>query len=299
MVGMGAKVYESSPAARAIYDRADATLGFQLSKLCFEGPLETLTLTENTQPALVATSIAILAALREQHPQLPAPAFAAGHSLGEYSALVAAGAFSLEDAVRVAHLRGKAMQRAVKQGEGGMAAIMGGSREQVELLCRDAAKGQVLTAVNFNAPGQIVVAGHAEAVTRAIQLSAERKLKAISLKVSAPFHCPLMGPAADAMRSVLSDVKVSPLAFSVVANVDATANDAPERVAELLVRQIDAPVLWQQTIEMVVEAGVDRAIEIGPGKVLAGLVKRIRKNLRVMSVSDPDSIAETAAFLAG
>ena len=298
-VGMGRQLYESSAAARQVWERADSALGFSLKNLCFEGPEAELTRTMHAQPAIVTASIAALAALREAVPALALPECGAGHSLGEYSALVAAGALGFEDAVRLVHLRGQAMQDAVPEGLGGMAAIMGGDQAAIEALCRDAADGEVVSPANFNAPGQIVISGHKTAVTRAAALAAERKLKAIMLNVSAPFHCSLMAPAAARMKTALASVTPGPLGFAVLANVEASPSSDATRVTELLVRQVDSPVLWQQTIASMAEAGVTRALEIGPGKVLAGLVKRIDKRISVLSVGDPEGLAKVPEFLAG
>ncbi len=294
---MGKALVEASDAARRVFERADAALGWSISKLCFEGPEDELTRTANTQPAIVTTSIAALAALREAMPSLPAPALAAGHSLGEYSALVASGALELEDAVRLVHLRGKAMQDAVPEGQGAMAAIMGGDPDAVRALCADAAQGEVLSPANFNAPGQVVIAGQASAVERAARLAGERKLKAIPLKVSAPFHCALMAPAARAVEQALASVALRAPAFPVVSNVEGTPNADPGRIASLLVRQIDGPVRWEESIQHMAGAGVTQALEIGPGKVLAGLVKRIDKRIAVLGVGDPAAIAKVAEFL--
>ncbi len=291
---MGKALCEASPAARACFELADRALGFLLSKLCFEGPLDELTLTKNAQPAILTASIAALNAWREATPSLPAPSFAAGHSLGEYSALVAAGALRFEDAVRIVHLRGQAMQEAVPEGRGAMAAIMGGEPEQVAALCAEAAHGDVLSPANFNSPGQIVISGTAAAVARAVELAPSQKLKAIPLKVSAPFHSALMAPAARAVEAALARVEIGSLAFPVVANVDARPNADRARVAELLVRQVDGPVRWQESIAFMAEAGVTRAYEIGPGKVLAGLVKRIDKRISVEARFDPASLAMAA-----
>jgi [acyl-carrier-protein] S-malonyltransferase len=295
---MGKALAAASPAAREVFARADAALGFSISKLCFEGPLEELTLTKHAQPAIVTASIAALSALRESWPELPLPRFALGHSLGEYSALVAAGALTLEDAVRLVHLRGSAMQEAVPPGQGAMAAIMGGEPAGVSALCEEAAQGEVLSAANFNAPGQIVISGAASAVARAVELAGQRKLKAIPLKVSAPFHCALMAPAARAVEKALGLITLGSLAFPVVANVDAEPNTDRARVPALLVRQIDAPVRWEESVAAVAAAGVTRALEIGPGKVLSGLVKRIDKRIAVQSVFDPEKLAEARPFLA-
>jgi len=297
-IGMGKELFEQSAKAKAVFERADEALGFSISKLCFEGPDEELVLTKNTQPAIVTTSIAALEALREANPELPAPAFVAGHSLGEYSALVAAGALSLEDAVRLVHIRGQAMQEAVPAGVGAMAAVMGGDAEAVELLCRDASEGEPVSPANFNAPGQIVIAGAAAAVKRATELAKERSLKAIPLKVSAPFHCALMGPAADKVRTALADITIQTPNFPVVANVTAEPNQDASAVADLLVRQVDSAVLWDRSIQSIAAQGVDKALEIGPGKVLSGLVKRIDKSVKVKPVGTPDDVTAVGEFLA-
>jgi [acyl-carrier-protein] S-malonyltransferase len=291
---MGKALYEASPAARSVFEQADRALGFSVTELCFEGPAERLTLTENAQPAIVTASIAAHAALREARPELPPPSYAAGHSLGEYSALVAAGALAFEDAVRLVHLRGRAMQEAVPAGLGAMAAIMGGDAASVQALCDDCAEGEALSPANFNAPGQVVISGAASAVKRAVERAGDRKLKAIPLKVSAPFHCALMAPAARAVEAALESIPIGPLSFPVVANVDAAPNQDPSRVRSLLVRQIDGPVLFEQSVVAMAEAGVTRALEIGPGKVLAGLVKRTDKRITVQACSDPQSLAALA-----
>jgi len=296
---MGKQLFESSAAAREVWQRADVALGFSLAGLCFDGPEAQLTLTKYAQPAIVTTSIAALAAIREAMPSLPAPAYAAGHSLGEYSALVAAGALGFEDAVRLVHLRGQAMQDAVPAGLGGMAAILGGDAAAVEALCRDAAQGEVVAPANFNTPGQIVISGHKTAVERAAALASDRKLKATMLNVSAPFHCALMAPAAARMKAALGEVTLSELAFPVIANLEAQPNAEVSRVAELLVRQVDSPVRWDASITRMAEAGVTRALEIGPGKVLANMTKRIDKRISVLSVGDAESVAKVAEFLNG
>lgn len=296
-VGMGKALAEAYPAARDVFSRADAALGEPLSRLCFEGPLEELTLTRNTQPAILTTSCAALAALLERHPGLPLPACAAGHSLGEYSALVAAGALTIEEAVRLCRLRGEAMQEAVPPGEGAMAAVMGLEPQVVQTVCAEAGQEEVCEPANFNAPGQIVIAGHASAVARAGALVAQYGGKAIPLKVSAPFHCALMRPAAERLAPALAAVTIRPLDFPVLANVDAVPNQDPDRVRGLLAQQIDAPVQWVRIIERMAADGVTHALEIGPGKVLAGLAKRISKQIRVLSVGDPAAIDRAAEFL--
>jgi [acyl-carrier-protein] S-malonyltransferase len=291
-VGMCAEIFAHSPAAREVLTKADGALGEPLSKLIAEGPEEALTLTANTQPAIVTVSCAVLAAIREATPGLPAPAFAAGHSLGEYSALVAAGAMQFADAVRLVRLRGRAMQDAVPPGEGAMSAVMGLDPAAVEDVCARAAQGEVVAPANFNAPGQVVIAGHAGAVARAGELVAAAKGRAIPLKVSAPFHCALMAPAARALATELDRVTLGPLAFPVIANVDALPNTDPGRVKDLLVRQVDGPVRWAATVELMANEGVTHVLEIGPGKVLAGLIKRISKDLKVLSVNDVGSLKE-------
>jgi [acyl-carrier-protein] S-malonyltransferase len=298
-VGMGKDVLETSPAARAVFERADAALGEPLSRLILEGPEETLTLTANAQPAIVATSIAMLEAIRERVPALALPAFAAGHSLGEYSALVASGALSLEDALRLVRARGQAMQEAVPAGTGAMAAVMGLDPEKVEALCRQAGNGEVVSPANFNAPGQIVVAGHAAAVARVGELVTAEKGRAVPLKVSAPFHCALMAPAARVVEEKLAGIGMAQPAFPIVANFDARPNQDGARAKELLVKQVDGAVRWDASVRVMAEQGVTRALEIGPGKVLAGLVKRIAKEMKVLSVGDVASLGEVEGFLAG
>jgi [acyl-carrier-protein] S-malonyltransferase len=296
-VGMGKELAEAFPAAREVFERADRALGDSISKLCFEGPESELTLTRNTQPAIVTTSLAALAALKSAV-SLSAPASAAGHSLGEYSALVASGALALEDAVRLVRLRGEAMQDAVPAGEGAMAAIMGLSPDKLAEICDEAKQGEVVSPANFNAPGQIVIAGNAGAVGRAAKLAGERGGKAIPLKVSAPFHCSLMAPAAKKLASALERVPVGPLAFPVVANVDARPNRDEGRVKDLLIQQVDHPVRWEETVRAMASDGVTHILEIGPGKVLAGLVKRIAKEIEVVPVGTPDGVAAGAKLFA-
>jgi [acyl-carrier-protein] S-malonyltransferase len=305
-VGMARDVLDASAAARAVFERADAALagewdnGGTLSRLILEGPEDALILTANAQPALVATSCAILAAIRERVPDLPLPALAAGHSLGEYSALVAAGALSLEDALRLVRVRGRSMQDAVPAGTGAMSAIMGIEPARLEALCAEATAGteQVVSPANYNAPGQIVVAGHADAVARLNALASAEKGRAIPLKVSAPFHCALMAPAARVLAGELARVTFLPPTFPVVANFDARPNLDSARTRELLVRQVDGAVRWDETIRLMAAEGITHALEIGPGKVLAGLVKRIAKEIRVLSVGDAASVAQVPAFLA-
>ena len=292
-----AEIFEASPAARDVLSRVDAALGEPLSKLIAEGPEETLTLTANTQPAIVTVSCAVLAAMRERNPALGPPAFSAGHSLGEYSALVAANALTLEDAVRLVRARGRAMQEAVPPGAGAMAAVMGLDPAKIEDVCKRAAQNEIVSPANFNAPGQVVIAGHAAAVARAGEIASAEKGRVIPLKVSAPFHCALMAPAARVVATELDQVAIAPLAFPVVANVDAKPNTDRARVKELLVRQVDGPVRWEASVRAMADAGVTHVLEIGPGKVLAGLIRRIAKDLKVLSVGDAASLAEVGTFL--
>lgn len=294
---MGKGVAEASPAAHKVFEQADEALGASISKLCFEGPMADLTLTTNTQPAIVTTSSALVAALRERHPALPAPSFAAGHSLGEYSALVAAGALDLADAVRICRLRGAAMQDAVPEGEGAMAAMMGLDGDAIAAICAEAAEGQVVSAANFNAPGQIVIAGHAAAVDRAMKIAQTKGGRGVPLKVSAPFHSALMKPAAVRLATALDAIAVRPLGFPVLANVDGEPNADPDKVRGLLVAQVDSTVQWVKTIERLAAEGVTHALEIGPGKVLAGLVKRIARSIKVHNVSDLASLDQAPSFL--
>jgi len=298
-VGMARDILATSPAARAVFDRVDGALGEPLSALILDGPEEQLTLTTNAQPAILAASMAVLAAIRERIPTLATPAFGAGHSLGEYCALVAANALSLEDAVRLVRARGRAMQDAVPPGTGAMAAVVGMDPGRVEALCIEAAEGEIVAPANYNAPEQIVIAGHAGAVARVAALVVAAKGRVIPLKVSAPFHCSLMAPAADVLETRLALVTVDDPRFPIVANFDARPNSAAARVRELLVRQVDGAVHWEASVRYMVASGVTRALEIGPGKVLAGLVKRIAKDVAVLSVGDVASLEQVSGFLAG
>jgi [acyl-carrier-protein] S-malonyltransferase len=296
---MGKDVLAASPAAREVFARVDDALGEALSRLVLEGPEPELTVTANAQPAIVATSSAILAAIRERLQGLPPPDYAAGHSLGEYSALVAAEALKLEDAVRLVRARGRAMQEAVPRGVGAMSAILGVDPARIAALCVQVAteRGEVVSPANFNAPGQIVVAGHAGAVARVGALVAAEKGRAIPLNVSAPFHCSLMAPAARVVEAELERVAVAAPKFPIVANLDARPNAEPSRVKELLVGQVQGAVRWEEGVRAMVDAGVTHALEIGPGKVLANLAKRIAKDLRVHSVYDMASLEEVPSFL--
>jgi [acyl-carrier-protein] S-malonyltransferase len=290
-VGMGKELGQRSAAARAVFALADEAIGAPLSELCFVGPLSELTMTANTQPALCATSAAIVAALRERYPALPPPDCAAGHSLGEYSALTAAGALTVADAVRLCRVRGEAMQRAVPAGAGAMAAVLMLDDAVVAELCDAAATAaEVVAPANYNAPGQVVIAGHAGAVARAGELAKQRGGKVIALNVSAPFHCSLMSPARAPLGRALAEVAIAPPSFDVLANVDAEPKPDATAVREALVRQVDQPVRWQETIERMRARGVTHALELGPGKVLAGLVRRIAPDIRVLGVADEAGI---------
>lgn len=298
-VGMGRAMAAADARAREVFDTVDAALSTSLSTLCFEGPAESLTLTANTQPAILATSLACLAALRTSLPELR-PAVYAGHSLGEYSALVAAGALDLTSAARLLRLRGEAMQDAVAPGEGSMAAILMLDDAVVASLCEEvsaAMPGRVVQPANYNAPGQVVVAGHADAVARVSELADARRGKAMALKVSAPFHCALMNPAAERLKVALDAVTFGGFDAPVVANVDATSNDDPTRAKALLVQQVAGAVRWADSVRAMVASGVEGFIEVGPGRVLTGLIKRIHKGASLWNVSDPASLAATVESL--
>jgi [acyl-carrier-protein] S-malonyltransferase len=288
-VGMGKALYEASAAARAVFDEADAALGFSLSRLCFEGPEETLRLTSHTQPAILTHSVAALADLRARFPErLEGAAFAAGHSLGEYSANVAVGALAFGDAVRLVRERGRLMQEAVPEGVGAMAAIVGLAPEEVAAACRAAAQGEVVAPANYNSPEQTVIAGATAAVARASEACLQRGAKrAIPLPVSAPFHCALMTAARERMRPLLDAAAFADAALPVVTNVDAQAQTAAAQLRGALVRQIDSPVRWVECVQLLARSGVGRGLEIGPGNVLAGLVRRIDKAIKVEGYAGP------------
>jgi [acyl-carrier-protein] S-malonyltransferase len=283
--GMGKDLADNFRVAGDVFEEADDALGWRLSRLCFEGPDEDLKLTTNTQPAILASSIAALRVLQGET-GLKAD-FLAGHSLGEYSALVAAGALKFDDALRLVHLRGKYMQEAVPVGTGAMAAILGVDPDIVQEICSEAAQGELVVPANFNSPGQIVVAGHASAVQRAIEIAKNRGYrKAMLLPVSVPSHCGLMAPAGERLSEVLRGIDVLPLQIPVVTNVEAIPNSDRERVKKLLVEQLSSPVLWDASVREMAVRGVNRFLEIGPGKVLSGLVKRINKDVRTGNVED-------------
>jgi [acyl-carrier-protein] S-malonyltransferase len=288
--GMGKDLAENFPVARQVFEEANDALGVDLASLCFNGPEEDLKLTANTQPAILTTSIAALRVLETETGI--APNCAAGHSLGEYSALVCAGALNFADAVRIVRQRGTFMQEAVPVGTGAMAAILGLDKETLERVCQDAALGQVVSPANFNSAGQVVIAGNTEAVERAMTFAKEHGAKrALPLPVSAPFHCSLMIPAGERLADVLASIKVGDMTVPVITNVEATPNQDALRVCQLLVDQVSAPVLWEDTIACMIKLGVERYIEIGPGKVLAGLVKRMAKDSTIQNVQNVSDIS--------
>lgn len=298
-VGMGVALAEAEPAAKAVLQEADAALGFPLSKLMAEGPEETLKLTEHTQPAILTHSLMVV---RAWGSQLPAPDYAAGHSLGEYSALVALGVLDFADAVRTVRERGRAMQVAVPVGVGAMAAILSMSQEDVEASCAEAqaATGKIVVPANFNGPGQIVIAGHAEAVDAALEAAKARGgRRAMKLPVSAPFHSPLMEPARAHMEPLLRGLAFQAPRCPLVNNVDAAEVQDPEALRDGLIRQIPGAVRWQATLDLLLDQGVTTFLELGPGKVLAGLVKRQAKErgleVTALSLGAPEDRAQLPA----
>lgn len=284
--GMGKELSANFSVVRQAFEEADDALGSHLSKLCFEGPETELLLTENTQPALLATSIAFLRLLRSETGM--DPAYLAGHSLGEYSALVAAGALDFGDALRTVRSRGKFMQEAVPVGTGAMAAVLGVEADVVTEICSEAAQGEIVVPANFNCPGQIVISGHAPAVNRAIEIARAKGIrKVLLLPVSVPSHCALMSSAGERLSATLEAVSVQDLNIPVVSNVEAKPFSEAERVRGLLVAQISSPVLWEMSVRGMIEDGVTRFIELGPGKVLSGLVKKIDKTVQTKNFDDP------------
>ena len=287
--GMGKDLADKFPAAKEVFEEADEALEFALSDLCFNGPAEQLQLTENTQPAILTTSVAALRAMEDEG--FPKPYFVAGHSLGEYSALVAAGALSLTDAVRTVRKRGEYMQEAVPVGTGAMAAILGADVETVAVACAEAAQGEVCSAANINSPNQIVIAGTAAAIDRAIEIVKARGAKrAVKLNVSAPFHCAMMMPAQDRLALDLNELEFKDLAPPVVTNVDARPINKGAEARDALVRQVSQPVRWLESVEFLATQGVQTFIEIGPGKVLSGLVRQINRELRCLNIEDESSL---------
>jgi [acyl-carrier-protein] S-malonyltransferase len=296
-VGMGKALAEAFPESRAAFDEADRTLGFPLSTLCFAGPEADLQLTANTQPAILAVSVAALRALESRGVR---PDWVAGHSLGEYSALVAAGTLSLAAAVATVRQRGQFMQEAVPVGQGAMAAILGLDLLSIERACDEASQGEVVAPANINSPGQIVIAGHAGAVARAAErCKASGARRALPLPVSAPFHCSLMEPAASRLAPLLDGLPFPDPRVPLVNNVDARPVRSGAECRLGLVRQVAGAVRWQPSVERLASEGVHTFVEVGPGTVLSGLVKKIAKTARVLHVEDPESLGRTLAALGG
>lgn len=289
-VGMGKAIHDADPRARAVFEEADAALGEELSRLCFEGPADALALTANTQPAVVTTSVALLRALDET------PDVAAGHSLGEYSAHVAAGTFSFADAVRVVRARGTFMQEAVPVGEGAMAAVLKASPEDVEAVC--AAVDGVVEPVNYNSPGQIVIAGAKGPVEQAGAELKARGARVMPLPVSAPFHSSLMKPAEERLAPLLAEIDFADPRVPVYVNVDAAPVTQAEAARDALVRQVSRPVRWEESVRRMVDDGVTLFVEIGPGKVLSGLIRRIVKGVPCVSVGGPSDLEAARAAIA-
>ena len=292
-VGMGKALADTFPAARAVFDEVDAALGQKLSGIMWEGPQETLTLTENAQPALMAVSVAVVKVLQaEAGLDLARDVkYVAGHSLGEYSALAAAGAFSIADTAKLLKLRGQSMQKAVPVGTGAMAALLGVELDAARALAAEAAAGEVCDVANDNGGGQVVVSGSKAAVERAAEIAKGKSIRAMMLPVSAPFHCALMQPAADAMREALSKVQVNKPVVPVVANVTASAVSDPKEIVDLLVNQVTGTVRWRECVQYLAANGVTKIVEAGSGKVLTGLLKRIAKEVSGQSVGTPDDVA--------
>ncbi|HXQ73585.1 MAG TPA: ACP S-malonyltransferase [Pyrinomonadaceae bacterium] len=294
--GMGKELAEKFPVARQVFEEADDALGFAISRLCFEGPAEELQLTENTQPAILTTSVAAFRAARESG--LPEPSFVAGHSLGEYSALVAAGVIDLADAVKTVRARGQYMQQAVPVGTGAMAAVIGGELSAIENACHEASGDQVCSVANSNSPSQVVIAGNTEAVDRAIELLKGVAKRVIKLNVSAPFHCALMRPAQEKLSGHLERLTFNAPAVPVVTNVDARVTTAPDELRDALLRQVSAPVRWLESMQLLVGQNVQTVIEIGPGKVLSGLMRQTNRDIKCLNVEDAASLEATVATLA-
>ena len=290
-IGMGQALAEAYPAAQAVFDEVDDALGEPLSKLIWEGEIEELTLTQNAQPALMATSIAALRALQAEGVSVQKAAFVAGHSLGEYSALAAAGSLSVADAARLLRTRGRAMQEAVPVGVGAMAAILGLDLEAVREVAAEAAQGEVCEAANDNDPAQVVVSGHRAAVERAVEIAKTKGAKrAMLLPVSAPFHCALMAPAAEVMAEALDAVEIKSPVVPLVANVIAAPVSDPAEIRRLLVEQVTGSVRWRESVAAMAAAGVDEVWEIGSGKALSGMIRRIERSISCKAVGTPDDV---------
>lgn len=299
-VGMGRDLAEAYPASKSVFDEVDDALGENLSRLVWEGSAEDLTLTANAQPALMATSLAAVRALEAEGVGMDAAAYVAGHSLGEYSALAAAGALSVADTARLLRTRGKAMQEATPVGVGAMAALLGLDFETAKAIAEAAAEGEVCQAANDNDPGQVVVSGHKAAVERAVDLAKEKGAKrAMMLPVSAPFHSALMEPAAHVMRDALAEVEIARPSVPLVANVRAEAVSDPAEIRQLLVEQVTGSVRWRESVLWMARQGVGMLVEIGAGKALSGMARRIDRSLDAVAVNGPDDVRKLAAEIAG
>lgn len=295
--GMGKELAEKYPAARAVFDEADKALGFSISKLCFEGSEDELKLTANTQPAILAVSVAVQRVLAEKG---LTPDLVAGHSLGEYSALVAAGSLKFADAVQIVRKRGTYMQEAVPHGQGAMAAILGLSPAVVADACKRAAEGEFCAPANLNSPDQTVISGHAGAVKRAVEIASQLGAKrAVILAVSAPFHSALMQPAQDRLAADLKKIEFAPLQAPLVTNVDADTISTGDEAREALIRQVSMPVRWEESVRALIDEGVNTFVEVGPGKVLTGLLRQIERSVHALNVEDEKSLATTLDKIVG
>jgi [acyl-carrier-protein] S-malonyltransferase len=294
--GMGKELAEKHPAARAVFEEANDALGFSISKMCFEGTEEELKLTENTQPAILTVSVAVFRVLAEKGLR---PDYVAGHSLGEYSALVAAGALKFPDAVKLVRNRGKYMQDAVPAGVGAMAAIMGLSPAVVVDVCKRAAENEICSPANLNSPEQTVISGHAGAIKRAVEIASQQGAKrAVILPVSAPFHCALMMPSQEKLERDLQKVEFSALRVPLVTNVDADTIESGEAARSALVRQVTMPVRWAESVRLLIDEGVNTFVETGPGRVLSGLLRQIERSVATLNVEDEKSLAATVEKIA-
>jgi [acyl-carrier-protein] S-malonyltransferase len=294
--GMGKELAEKHSAARAVFDEADKALGFSISQMCFGGTEDELKLTANTQPAILTCSVAAYRVLEEKG---ITPDFVAGHSLGEYSALVAAGALKFADAVQLVRKRGTYMQEAVPAGQGAMAAIMGLSPAVVLDACKRAADGEVCSAANLNSPEQTVISGHAGAVKRAVELTSQLGAKrAVILPVSAPFHCALMTPAQERLEKDLRNTQIASLRFPLVTNVDADTETSGDEARDALIRQVTMPVRWEESVRSLIDEGVNTFVEVGPGRVLSGLLRQIERSVGTLNVEDEKSLATTIEKIA-
>jgi [acyl-carrier-protein] S-malonyltransferase len=295
--GMGKELADTYPVARAVFDEADKALGFSISQICFEGSEEDLKLTANTQPAILTCSVATYRVLEDKG---LAPDFVAGHSLGEYSALVAIGALKFADAVRLVRKRGTYMQQAVPAGQGAMAAIMGLSPAVVIDVCKRASDGEICAPANLNSPDQTVISGHADAVKRAVELASQAGAKrATILPVSAPFHCALMMPAQEKLAHDLKNTNFGELRVPLVTNVDADIIETGDEAREALVRQVATAVRWEESVRLLIEEGVNTFVEVGPGKVLTGLLRQIERSVATLNVEDEKSLLKTVEKIAG